>query len=225
MALSIVSPFGSASAVFQPFILVHGVVWDGPLSHGMIFTPDFLTAANSNIAAFGRGCCVDPVVAQSTGLIYWEITWSGLLNTSLAGGIGFCNISAIGSYDALAANGTGGVIIRPDGSCWVNGTEDPAPFHTQEENDTVGFLLDMTNPVATFVNIFGVGGTCIGFQTSAFLLPPDNYIPCAVFDTASQFDILSVRANFDQNNQGSFLGPAVWPDALGNIICGWPNHP
>ena len=68
----------------------------------------------------------------------------------------------------------------------------------------------------------GVGGTCTGFEASNVHLPFDNYIPAAVFGSASAFDIYAQTANFGPN-QDSFLGPTEFPDQLDGFTLGWPN--
>ncbi len=233
MALTIMSPLGSATTVFRNDVMAAGVRWDPAFSHGVDIAPDGLfVTTRGNVT--GRGACVAPEIAQSTGKIYWECTWTGLLNSSLACGIGICTIEAIADFDVLT-NGTGGATLRPNGDVYAQIPNGFPPgfypllgyFPTLSEGDTIGFVADFTlldEPIPT-LSFLGVGGTIANTTGGLIFMDPGNYIPCAVFDSVSVFEILAVTANFGAN-PNTFLGPSVFPALLdGTFTLGWPNTP
>lgn len=238
MSINLDSPFGSASS--SNFVRSVAVTWDpgstvplnvpgtGPLvGNGLTMT--------AITAGAGRGASVPTRYSQSTGDIYWEATWTGLLG-ALAGGIGLINIEALVGvrdvadlalvYAALAADGTNGIILRPDGTILVGGEASEATLHPQAELDTVGIMLntDQDNLDFLFVNFLGVGGACRGFSAGTFQIPAGSYVPAVVFGTLSVFDAYVVTARFSQANQGAFLGPSVSEDLLEIVpVLGWPE--
>ncbi|SRR6266576_133085 len=224
--LTVIGPNGQATHPFK-LVLVGGVTWTPTFSVNVNLIGNNLTVINKSGA--GQGTCVYPEVAQSTGAIYWEINWTGLLNTTLQGGIGLCTIEAIADFGQLAADATGGCILRPDGTVWVNGQVanplDPnfKYLPVQAEGDTVGILANFTQPDSLIVTFLGVAGGVVNNIGGQFLLPAGNYIPAAVFDSASVFDIYAQTANFGAD-VNSLLGPTVFPDfGWDGVTLGWPN--
>ena len=185
-----------------------------------------LTVVNGN--GPGQGACGYPEFAQNSGIRYWEVTWSGLTNNALAGGPGLCSIPAIDNYAGLAANGLGGLHIRPDGTVvWQDVLGQFRTFNTgmmqQQEGDTLGFLLDMTlshGDGAFDVTIFSIRQVA---TSGVFQLPPDLVIPCVVFDNDGALNADGITATFSLDRD-SYLGPKTFPDfGWDNVSWGWPN--
>lgn len=226
MAITLISPFGAAGA---NFVMLAGVRWDRQFSKNVELIGNNLTVIGKG--GEGQGTCIPPEISQSSGVIYWEFTWTGLSNTGLQGGVGLCTPEAIADYDALAADGTGGIIFRPDGTGFEN--SNPLIYYTLDgitptplqEGYSLGIFLDFESHrdegnIAVQAIVYGGEETWRG--SDLFLFPQgDNYIPCAVFDSASIFDIYAVTANFSDYN--SFLGLTAIPGAFNGVTLGWPN--
>lgn len=234
MAINVDSPFGSTS---NNFVRTTAVTWDprltvpanvpgtGPLI-GNNLTMTAITAGS------GLGACVPTRFSQSSGDVYFEATWTSLLG-SPAAGIGLINIEALLGvrsvadlalvYAALAADGTNGIILRPDGAIWAGGIgggtseEDGYFLHSQAELDTVGIQIstDPEHLEFLFINVHGVGGSCSGFSAGTFQIPAGSYVPAVVFGTTSAFDAYAVTAHFAQD--GAFLGEGF------DFTLGWPQ--
>lgn len=191
-----------------------------------------------------QGACIDPVFGQAlftlpnnninndgSGSIYFELSWSILEDTSLAGGIGICPVSSIGSWNDIAANATGSMIVRPDGTVYQDGLVDPSlnPFGALQQGDTIGVRVDFL-PIPNLgligCQFFGVGGSIIGqFSRHVFFDMPGPCVPCAVFDTTPVSltgPKYTVTALFSQKDQSAFLGPKNAPSDMPSVILGWP---
>src|SRR6266481_6775682 len=181
--VSLISPYGMAQS--NNFVIVGGVRWSPAFSVNVDLIGNDLTVIAKSGA--GQGVCVAPEVAQSSGTIYWEVTWTGLLNPALQGGVGLISLDAIAgadtlaeAYDSLALSGAGGIVIRPDGTLFqtvpngngVGPSNPPWPllYHTHDginhvplqEGNTVGIAVDFDSAKdAGFlvVTIFVVNGS------------------------------------------------------------------
>lgn len=238
MAVSETSPQGTTT---KPFVRSVAVTWNprftvprnvpgqGPLQgNNLTMTP---TAGGS-----GVGTCISEKLRRSAGQFYWEITWAGSINVdTMPGGVGFLSYSAIiGAettedlslvFEALAADGTNGIILRPDGSIWLGGEAQVISIPAVAESDSIGIYMvtDPEDPSLVFVSFLGIGGAANGYNASSLALPAGGYIPVAVFGNIGVFDTYSVTARFSQDNQSAFLGPAVFPDLLTGFTLGWPT--
>lgn len=231
MGVTITNPFGSGS--FTTPILIGGVRWDRGFSTGTDLLGQDLTAITRG-GVPGAGTCVFPEVSQSSGTIYWEITWTALQSSALEGGIGVIALDALGAvsdFSAFAADGTGGCMIRPNGQVLTDGEVVGNINETsdQVEGDTVGLLLEFNNPFhpsSPTLTFLGVGGPSVAeasWQTGFFAIPSGSYMPIVAFGTVSVFDTYAATARFSQNDQDAFLGPSLFPSKLGDITLGWPN--
>src|SRR6266576_3302030 len=215
--VSIIGPNGQATSSFK-LVLVGGVTWTPTFKKGCDLIGGNLTVFN--LTGPGQGVCVYPEVAQSSGLVYWECTWTGLTNPTLQGGNGLGTIDAIADYETLAANGTGGTIFRPDGSIWTNGVQ-VGPFSqlTQSESDVVGILADLRADIVA-VKYFIVKGANVGQEIQDIFLAPGSYIPCVVFGNDPLAEAVTGNFGADVN---SLLGPDLFPGQFEGVFLGWPN--
>lgn len=196
-----------------------------------------------------QGVCISPSFGQSitrnpTGSFYWEITWIDLDNPTMLGGIGV--IANPGSnntfaqlvtplavqFGQLAADGTGGCIIRPNGDVWAGGQMLASGDFTllaQIKGDTIGVLLTLNNGGQTTVNFLGCNGAIKNIIWSLAALPAASYVPVVVFGSNATGENLTL-ANFGVFGDAGFLGPKVFGTGSGDefdpangITLGWPN--
>jgi hypothetical protein len=233
--LMITNPFGSTTS--QKFQAKVG--WSEAFSNNVDILGQFLSVSSKS--GSGQGTCVDPIAAQNSGVIYWEVTWTGLLDTALQGGIGLISLDALvavntagEAFNALAADGTGGLVVRPDGTVYEtvpngngvgpNNPPWPLSFVAFQEGDTLGIKVDFDSfKDAGFiaVQIVGVGGSIKGVTSGTFFPPWAAYIPAAVFDATPSTSLYFQTANFGAT---PLLGPTAVPDfGWDGITLGWPS--
>lgn len=240
MTVTVTSPFGGAT---NPFTWIGGLGWDPRMANNVITggQMDPFHEIASSLAGAGQGICVNPTFAQSNwagGFIYWEIGWADV-DPLLLGGIGVCVSPPVGNppgamfvlgtfYNNLATDGTGGIILRPNGDIWAGGqmlAPGSATGMAQIAGDTVGIMLDYTNPSAVGVLFFGAGGMGIIHTADYFIPSGTAYVPCIVFDNAPAASINVSTANFGRRGPGSFLGPPLYPGSFDGVTLGWPLSP
>lgn len=191
-----------------------------------------------------QGACIDPVFGQAittlpnrniingSGIIYFEIGWSILQDTNLAGGMGLCPLSKIGQWDDIAGNATSSIILRPDGTIWQNGLlPSNVPFPSQQQGDIVGIsvtFLSAPNLGIISVIFSGVAGSILGKQSDTIFMDMlEPCVPCVVFDT-TPVNLMGPKyaatATFSQRNQGAFAGPKNLPNDFdpNGAPLGWP---
>lgn len=213
----------------QPFTLTQTTVtWSAEDSQGVDLFNNKLTVVTADNNVSNRGSTIKQQWAQLGGTIYWEITWAAMLDNTLPGGLGIASPGV--GFGAFAANGAGGVLLRPNGDIYVNGVQiDSSGFFKQQVNDTIGFLLNFNNSGIITLNFYGAAGSVLGKIAGAGfanpnLIPPGLYVPVVVFDNSLSFEVYEVTANFGANGGASFLGPVEFKDTIdwNNITLGWP---
>lgn len=244
------SPGGNSPTV--PFTSIGNLGWDFRSSNNVYLRPiqqggPFLSVSSGpdlGIPPFSlgnnQGSCIDPTFAQSVGQypfpdplgsIYWEILWTHLVDKNMEGGIGIGQIataSKVSQYGDLAQDGTGGVILRPNGDVWAGGELiGSGDTLAVSAGDVVGILanFNLTDPVkGSLLFLVMNGGPFSGIFQGGADFPLGNYVPVVVFDSEISKD-MRVVANFGLNGKGSFLGPTQAPDAFVglNPTFGWPN--
>ncbi len=255
MVLTVTNPYGQATSQGFPFTPVATVTWTPRLSSGVnIFNGNLTVEARGGTSGQGT-CVSPTFAKSANlndNPFYWETTWTGLLGVSLLIGVGVLDTDALvgvttpaqlaSVFNALAIDGTNGCLLRPSGEVLVNGesmgiqTMGNGHPISQQQDDTIGFELGLANPVFPTMSFFSVAGPSVisngsvGFAGffgggNGFLPASGNFVPCAVFDTASALDIWILTANFGAI-PSSLIGPTI-PDLAGflnpSIInMGWP---
>jgi len=177
----------------------------------------------------GQGACAYPEFAQNSGIRYWECTWSGLTSQTLPAGPGLCTIASIDDYATLAANGSFGLILRPDSSIYYTGQDNQQHVipsnvwnQPQVEGDTVGIKADMRSGVVV-ISLTWCRGTAKNTFQNIFL-PPGLYIPCVTFDDDNPSNSDALTGNFSLDRD-TYLAPKtnIPEDFWTGVSWGWPN--
>ena len=205
---------------------------------------NFNLSVASGFGETGQGSSVARKWSRAQGIVYFEAAWTALADTGLTGGIGLLDTSAFDTgadpsqvNAAIAADGTNGIIFRPNGSVYEtvpngNGvspvlppwpllwnTDDgitPKPCH---QNDILGIMVDFDRFAPTWlaVTLLGLSGTIEGKSAGTFFPKWSTYVPCVVFDTSPADQAFEVLTNFGAS---PFIGPSIFPGQFDGVV-GW----
>jgi hypothetical protein len=208
------------------------VVWDPATERGgVLLQSSFLNVTSGSGTA--QGVTINARHGQSSSHhlpIYFELEWAFLETPNLVGGIGVALTQTTGStdtftpfYAAFAANGTGGVLLRPNGDIWVNGSQIVTGAQTgisQLANDTIGIVVnfqDLLGPTVSFILL----RKRMIVNEAELPFPSGNYSPFVVFDSVPGSQINSVTANFTGPNfEITKFDPTYFKDI--GVAGGWP---
>lgn len=128
-------PLSSSGAVTNP------ITFDPATVHGVTVDGTHLKATSVGSGGPNNYVTIQASDAKLTGRVYFEVKFVNIAGSKYGFGIAWFSDSAQ-EITSCIGNGTGGFIVRGDGSIWANGSQVATLGVTPANNDIIGIAID-----------------------------------------------------------------------------------